>query len=150
MSDTPKHRKPRERLLDAFGTVFPAHLASSARLLHAAREVLNGDLDKLFILCVILASEDDAAWTGIDFDAIDQMPRMGCTNTASIAHSTGIPRATAQRKLAEMVRLGWVERRPDTGWSLTPKAVQDLRDLSVETLRYLQAITTALRKSEVG
>lgn len=148
MSNTSERRKPRERILDAFGTIFPVHLASSARLLHAARQCFDGDLDKLFILCVILASEDEAAWQGILLDTVNTMPRMGCTNTVSIALSTGIPRATVQRKLAELVARGWVERRPATGWSMTPKAAQDLRDLSVETLRYLEAITTALRKSE--
>lgn len=75
---------------------------------------------------------------------------MGCTNTASIALSTGIPRATVQRKLTDLVARGWIERRPDTGWSLTPQAAKDLRGLSLETLRHLEAVTTALRKSEAS
>lgn len=141
-------KKPREMILGAFGTIVPVHLASSARLLNAARQQFHGDLDSMFILCVILASEDNAAWRDVMFDTIDTMPRMGSTNTTSIAFATGIPRATVQRKLADLVARGWVERLPGTGWSMTPKAAADLRDLSVELLRYLEAITTALRRSE--
>ena len=150
MSETPERKKPRERIIGAFGSIFPAHLASSARLLHSARAYFDGDLDKMFIICVILASEDDAAWRNIMFGSLDSMPRMGSTNTASIALATGIPRATVQRKLADLVARGWIERRVDTGWSMTSKAVQDLRGLSLETLRYLETITTALRKSEAS
>lgn len=150
MYDKPERKKPRERILRAFGTLFPAHMSSSARLLHSARQHFDGDLDKMFILCVILASEDDAAWSDIVFDDLANMTRMGCTNTASIALSTGIPRATVQRKLAELVARGWVERRHQTGWSMTPQAARDLRSLSLEILRHLEAVTTALRKSEGG
>ncbi|WP_439137076.1 helix-turn-helix domain-containing protein [Roseicyclus sp.] len=150
MSGTPERKSQRERITEAFGVIFPIHLASSARLLHSARQHFHGDLDKMFIVCVILASEGDAAWRKIDLEKLDEIPRMGCTNTASIALSTGIPRATVQRKLADLVDCGWIERRTDTGWSMTLKAAQDLRGLSLETLRHLEAITTALRKSEVS
>jgi len=148
MTDGRDHKKPRDQIIEAFSTVFPAYLASSARLLNAARAQFDGDLDAMFILCVILASEDSAAWRDAMFEKLDTMPRMGSTNTASIALSTGIPRATVQRKLAELVARGWVERRPATGWSMTPKAARDLRGLSRETLRHIEAITTTLRKSE--
>lgn len=141
-------QKTRDLILGAFGTVFPVHLASSARLLNAARQQFDGDLDQMFILCVILASEDSTAWRDVALEDLDSLPRMGSTNTASIALATGIPRATVQRKLADLVARGWIERRPATGWSMTPKAARDLRGLSVETLRYLEAITMALRKSE--
>lgn len=140
-------KRPREQILGAFGTIVPVHLASSARLLNIARQAFGGDLDAMFILCVILASEDSTAWRDVMFDTIETMPRMGSTNTTSIAFATGIPRATVQRKLADLVARGWVERLPDTGWSMTPKAAADLRGLSLELLRYLEAITTALRKS---
>ncbi len=144
----PDPKKQRDRILGAFGTVFPVHLSSSARLLNLAHQQFNGDLDAMFILCVILASEDAATWQGSALDTLDRLPRMGSTNTASIALATGIPRATVQRKLAELVARGWIERRPTTGWSMTPKAAQDLRGLAVETLRYLEAIVTTLRKSD--
>jgi hypothetical protein len=143
-----EQKKARDLISGAFATIFPVHLASSARLLNIAREQFRGDLDQMFILCVILASEDTAAWHDVALDTLDKLPRMGSTNTASIALATGIPRATVQRKLADLVARGWIERRPGTGWSMTPKAVRDLRGLSVETLRYLETITTALRKSE--
>lgn len=141
-------KKPRDLILSAFSTIFPAYLASSARLLNAARHHFGGDLDSMFILCVILASEDSAVWDDAELDTLDTLPRMGATNTSSIAFATGIPRATVQRKLNDLVARGWVERRPLTGWSVTPKGAQDLRGLSIETLRYLEAITIALRKSQ--
>lgn len=141
-------KKPRDLIMDAFSTIFPAYLASSARLLNAARHQFGGDLDAMFILCVILASEDSAVWHDAEFDTLDALPRMGATNTSSIAFATGIPRATVQRKLNDLVAHGWVERRPLTGWSMTPKGARDLRGLSIEMLRYLEAITTALRKSQ--
>lgn len=148
MSAGRDQKRARDLITGAFGTIFPVHLASSARLLNVAREQFKGDLDQMFILCVILASEDSAAWQDIVFDTVDKLPRMGTTNTASIALATGIPRATVQRKLADLVARGWIERRPVTGWSMTPKAARDLRSLSVETLRYLETIATALRKCE--
>ena len=113
-----------------------------------ARQQFGGDLDAMFILCVILASEDSAAWQDAAFDTLDRLPRMGSTNTASIALATGIPRATVQSNLADLTARGWIERRPVTGWSMTPKAAQELRGLALETLRYLEVIVTALRKSE--
>jgi DNA-binding MarR family transcriptional regulator len=141
-------KKPRDLILSAFSTIFPAYLASSARLLNAARHHFDGDLDSMFILCVILASEDSSAWREAEFDTLDTLPRMGATNTSSIAFATGIPRATVQRKLSDLVARGWVERRRLTGWTVTPKGAQDLRGLSIEALRYLEALTTALRKSQ--
>ena len=148
MAAKPDQKQQRTLILSAFGTVFPAHLSSSARLLNMVRQQFGGDLDAMFILCVILASEDSAAWQGAAFDTLDRLPRMGSTNTASIALATGIPRATVQRKLADLTARGWIERRPVTGWSMTPKAAQELRGLALETLRYLEVIVTALRKSE--
>lgn len=148
MTDGRDHKKQRDQIIEAFSTVFPAYLAASARLLNTARAEFDGDLDAMFILCVILASEDSATWRDAVFGNLDTMPRMGSTNTASIALSTGIPRATVQRKLADLVARGWVERRPGTGWSMTPKAARDLRGLSRETLRHIEAITMTLRKSE--
>ena len=148
MAAKPGQKQQRTLIQSAFGTVFPAYLSSSARLLNMARQQFGGDLDAMFILCVILASEDSAAWQGAAFDTLDRLPRMGSTNTASIALATGIPRATVQRKLADLTARGWIERRPVTGWSMTPKAAQELRGLALETLRYLEVIVTALRKSE--
>jgi hypothetical protein len=94
-----------------------------------AREVAGGDLDRNIILLVIgiRSIEHPQFRELLDGDGPEDLsvfPSLGI-NTRSIADWTGIPRETVRRKIADLVRSGWIAR---VGRQLhfTMKAWQDL------------------------
>jgi hypothetical protein len=79
-----------------------------------AREVAGGDLDRNIILLMIAIRAVEHPQFSMMMDAERrgdalQFPSRGL-NAHSIAESTGIPRETVRRKLADLVRSGWIAR----------------------------------------
>lgn len=80
-----------------------------------AREVAGGDLELHIILMVIavrtIEHPEFAQMPVEQRDAGDHVfPSLG-VNTRSIADSTGVPRETVRRKVADLYRKGWLVRR---------------------------------------
>ena len=83
-----------------------------------AREVAGGDLDLNIILLVIaIRTVEHAEFSNLSMrerlEDLRVFPSLG-VNTHSIAESSGIPRETVRRKVAKLVRNGWIARRGST------------------------------------
>jgi hypothetical protein len=79
-----------------------------------ARNATGGDLERNIILLVIgiRAVEHPEFRMLMDAgrrDDLSVFPSLG-TNTSSISESTGIPHETVRRKVADLVRSGWIAR----------------------------------------
>jgi len=80
-----------------------------------ARQCAAGDLDLHIILMAIairtVQHPDFARLTEQErLEKVDIFPTLGI-NARSISESSGIPRETTRRKVAELVKRGWVARR---------------------------------------
>jgi hypothetical protein len=80
-----------------------------------AREVAGGDLDLNIILLVVairtIEHPDFRAMSDAErLEATPVFPTLG-VNSRSIAESSGIPRETVRRKVADLVKRGWLARR---------------------------------------
>ncbi|HEY3949241.1 helix-turn-helix domain-containing protein [Phenylobacterium sp.] len=113
----------------------PASLADelvspTLQLLQALRAACGGDLELNIILLAI--AERTIAHPGFRDMSMDErmqpheqpFPTRG-VNIRSIADSTGIPRETVRRKVANLERRGWITRTPDS-LHLTPTAYRAL------------------------
>ncbi|MGA7269059.1 MAG: hypothetical protein ACRCVZ_04260 [Aestuariivirga sp.] len=126
-----------------FGLVWPAHVGNLTRLLIAARQAFDGDLDMFLVLAIIgdrtfSARNADPALT---FEAWQTggAPHVATEdiNIRSIADFSGIPRETVRRKLAQLIDKGWVVRGDNNALAATLKARNELAPLTEESLRYL-------------
>ena len=88
----------------------------------AARELSpcepgSGDLELNIILLVIaIRSVEHPDFSSLPRERLEDrpvFPSLG-VNTHSIAESSGIPRETVRRKVAKLVRNGWIARRGST------------------------------------
>jgi hypothetical protein len=82
-------------------------------ILQLLREVCGGDLEKIIIMLVVAdrtvrhpavkaMSTAERMESGLEF-----LPNIG-VNARSIADSTGVPRETVRRKVADLVATGWI------------------------------------------
>ena len=86
-----------------------------ANFLREARDLADGDLDKAFVMVVIISRANQhpefkklsPERLRPDSDLI--LPTLG-TNVRSLAESTGIPKETVRRKVLELIDAGWVTR----------------------------------------
>ncbi|HYF23522.1 MAG TPA: hypothetical protein VD929_09010 [Caulobacteraceae bacterium] len=107
-------------------------------LLIAARAAFRGDLDKFAVfLTVAVRTARSPETRRLSLDqvlegAVETYPSLG-TNTTSIAESTGIPRESVRRKVAELTEAGWVER-VGGALRLTVRASQELTPLRERVL----------------
>jgi hypothetical protein len=79
-----------------------------------AREVAGGDLDRnIILLAVAIRAIEHPEFAALPeaarLDRASVFPTLG-VNTSSIAESSGIPRETVRRKVADLVRRGWIAR----------------------------------------
>ena len=120
-------------------------------LLALARRVFGGDLDKLLIVLVVaLRTAQDPKVADISFDdvlagRVESYPSLR-TNVRSIADSTGVPRETVRRKVADLVAVGWIARDGDD-LSYTPeasRALTPIREAMIESAARLHATVLAL------
>ncbi|NHA14035.1 MarR family transcriptional regulator [Thioalkalivibrio sp. XN279] len=130
-----------------FGQIWPVHVEHFTELLIALRREFNGDLDRMLVLGVIgmrtLPPQRVAGRSFAEFQAgqLAQQPRP--INVQSIAETTGIPRETVRRKVAELQAAGWIERRDDGHLMVAPRAREDLAPATQATMRYLVAVGAA-------
>ena len=101
-------------------------------LLVVARPVVGGDLDKLLIVMVVAqrtAEHPALNPSGLDAALAGRLATFPSlhTNVRSIAESTGLPRETVRRKVAQLVAAGWIARdgadlsyKPQASRALTP------------------------------
>jgi CRP-like cAMP-binding protein len=106
-----------------------------------ARALFEGDLDRWMIVAAIAARTfQTREFKAIRIDDVLQ-GRIGSypsltTNVASLAESLGIARETARRKVAELVEMGFIERRGG-GLALTPLASKRFSPVREQMLRLM-------------
>ena len=122
-------------------------------LLALARPIFGGDLDKLLIVLVVaLRTAEDPKLAGIRLEDVlsgdvETYPSLR-TNVRSIADSTGVPRETVRRKVADLVAAGWISRDGDA-LSYTPEASRALtpvREAMIDAAVRLNAAVSALQE----
>jgi Mn-dependent DtxR family transcriptional regulator len=69
---------------------------------------------------------------------------MAKCNPFSLSEATGIPRETVRRKIARLIRLGWLVRWPQGGYTVTAKPLQQFGP-SFNVLRLNDFLDTAAR-----
>lgn len=124
--------------------------------LSVGRATCDGDLDKLLILLVVaMRTAEDRRWADVDFDealsgAVASYPSL-TTNVRSIADSTGIPKETVRRKVAQLVASGWIHRAGNQ-LSLAPTASRMLTGFREQllqlALRHHQAVCAVIEAQE--
>lgn len=138
-------------LREGFGRVYPVHVAAFSKLLLALRREFDGDLDLLLILAVIgerhHALEDRENLDAIDLDSFSTTSpheiERPTVNVQSVADYTGIPRETVRRKVAALIKRGWVRREEDGDLHPTAKAATDLRTSTEAAYAYIRTLTAA-------
>lgn len=130
-----------------FGQIWPIHVEHFTELLVALRQQFGGDLDRMLVLAVIgmrtLPPQrvEGRSFTEFQAGQLAKQPRP--INVQSIAETTGIPRETVRRKVAELEVAGWIERRDDGHLMVAPRAREDLAPATQATMRYLVAVGAA-------
>lgn len=120
--------------------------------LTTARELLGGDAEKILIMLVVSIRTKQhpdfpkLTATELEDDRIAMLPSLG-VNVRSIAESTGIPKESVRRKVAELVEAGFLVR-DENDFRYTPegyKAVAPARE-AIERLavRNFQIVSRVL------
>lgn len=142
------------RLQARFGEIYPTHVAAFARLLTALRQAFDGDLDLLLILTVIgeRRLQQRLAPGALTYENLGAAPsRVGggaTINAHSLSAYTGMPRETVRRKVATLVKRGWIERDARGDLHPTTKAAAELAGATGATLQYLEDILGVWDRSE--
>jgi hypothetical protein len=142
-------RLTRNTLLRHFGDLWPIHHREFTALIIVCRKHFDGDMDEMLVLSVIgermLPPQRSAGLTYQEFmDGRRNDAKKGRINTQSISDSTGIPRETVRRKVAQLVSRGWVTRNEDGSFEVTEKAALDLAPATQAAFDYLLAVGSAL------
>ena len=143
-----------QRLHESYPVVAKDMLGPIVELMTVGRDACSGDLDKCLIMLLIATRTAEAAPTReLNLDdvlsgAVERYPSL-YTNVRSVAESTGIPRETVRRKVADLVERGWVARTGDD-LALTPFASQQLtpmRDSLFNLAGRLAAVVERVRRA---
>jgi hypothetical protein len=100
---------------DSYPVIAKDLLNPLLELLLLSRDYCGGDVDKFLVLLVVgIRTTEHKAFAGYSqaellSGDIAVFPGLG-TNVRSIAASTGIPKETVRRKVAELVEAGWFAR----------------------------------------
>jgi hypothetical protein len=139
---------------DRFAEVFPTYVAAFSRLMIALRREFDGDLDMALILAVI-GERHFARRTRPDAPTYDTLGHTETTptpsiNALSLSQYTGIPRETARRKVAALIKRGWVVADRRGSLSPTPEAAADLRRATDEALGFMATMKVGRRSDSMG
>lgn len=119
---------------------YPVHVRAFSELLIRLRADMGNDLDQTLILAVI-AERHYAARGMKDAPGAAAAPGRCAINAHSVALYAGIPRETARRKIAKLVRKGWVDCDAAGNLSPTAKAAEDLANATAASVSYLGNVT---------
>jgi len=129
--------------------IHPAHVRAFLTLLTELRDVFDGDLDAMIILCAISVEVNGVGWeeTLLASEPLEVV-KILATNTKSIAEVTGIPRETVRRKISSMQEKGWVQRDNTGNWRPTRNSARDLEPATRATMTYISALIEAFEKAK--
>lgn len=139
----PEARDAESPLLALLRQHYPARARDMFRslleLLAATRELCAGDAERSEILLVIaLRTVEHPDFSKLTYEQIASGRACSysslSTNVRSIADSTGIPRETVRRKVAELVAAEWVDRHGNR-LSLSPRVSPAITPLREALLR---------------
>lgn len=154
-SSTASSRALADLLRGNYASVAKDLIAPMLDLLALARPVFGGDLDKLLIVLVVATrTAEHPQVAAMDFGdvlsgRIEALPSL-LTNVRSIADSTGIPRETVRRKVADLVAAGWIARKGDQ-LSYTveaSRALAPVREALIDAAVRLHAVAAAVEASD--
>jgi hypothetical protein len=116
-SKTRPTRSELERLVaENYSAISLGLLAPLLDVLGLSREACGGDMDKFLIMLVVAirttGHKDFARYTRDQLlsGELPVFPSLGL-NIQSIADSVGAPKETIRRKVTELVKAGWIDRR---------------------------------------
>jgi hypothetical protein len=142
---------------DSYPVIAKDLLNPLLELLLLSRDYCGGDVDKFLVLLVVGIRTTEHKAFAVYSQAellsgdIEVFPGLG-TNVRSIAASTGIPKETVRRKVAELVEAGWFAREGHNLY-FTGKAYQALAPVreAVERLavRYHDVVADLARAPAV-
>jgi DNA-binding MarR family transcriptional regulator len=125
-------------------------------LLSAARVACSDDLDKLLILLVVVVrTAEHPSFEHLTTEQLTSgefrvFPSLG-TNMRSIAESTGMPRESVRRKVADLIAKGWIAR-DGNDLQLTVQAFRELaplrEGLKIVAARHAEAVLALLGARE--
>jgi hypothetical protein len=144
----PQTRITSEWVLERFDDIYPAYRVAFARLLVVLRRDFDGDLDAMLVLLTLSLGTDRTDWGAALLGKFESTEQTRLTNTQSISHATGIPRETVRRKLEAMEVRGWVARHAKGNWTPTPRAAEDLREGTLETVAFIRTLAVAVMRAE--
>ena len=138
-------------LRENYATVAKDLVGPLVDLLVIARPAFGGDLDKLLILLVVAlrTAEDPKLDVRVDdvmSGRVQAFPSLR-TNVRSIADSTGVPRETVRRKMADLIAAGWIRRDGDS-LSYTPEAFRALLPVREAIIEAAARMHTTVRSVE--
>lgn len=142
----------KESIKDKFGLVWPIHVTNLVRLLVAAREAFDGDMDMFLVLAVVGDRSFSVRRADPDqtYDAwqMEGHPLVAPEdiNIRSIADFSGIPRETVRRKLVGLGEKGWVARNKHGMLVATVKARRELEPLTHAGIEYLSELFELFKK----
>lgn len=119
---------------------FAVHVRAFSKLMIRLRSDLGSDLDHALILAVIAERYYAALDAGMQPGGSQGRGRCAI-NAHSVALYAGIPRETARRKIAALVRKGWADGDPAGNLSPTAKAAKDLANATAASVSYLSDVT---------
>jgi Fic family protein len=135
----------RRLLRDEFAQIHPLWVERELMMLMALRRKFGNDLDKPIILGAIgqfmFQNMPGASARYEDHSSGNQPVRPNrLTNIESISTSTGIPRESVRRKVAELLEIGWLTRDTKGGLFVTAQAATDLDDASQLIFRQIEDV----------
>lgn len=140
-----------DRILAAFGKIWPVHVGSLTRFLITCRRTFDGDIDMFLVLAVIgdrtfsqRHADPEMDYEGFRSGGAEQTPALDI-NLRSVADFSGIPRETVRRKINRLVKLGWVKKQRDGSFHATGKAKKDLEPLTLASIQYISGMMQLFR-----
>lgn len=141
----------KDPVAEKFGLVWPVHTTNLVQFLISARKVFDGDIDMFLVLAVIgdrtFAARKADPGQSYESWRLQKPPYVPTEdiNIRSIADFSGIPRETVRRKLAALLKKGWVQRNEGGMLIATSKARDDLEPLTDAAMHYLREMFKLLK-----
>ena len=123
---------------------FPDHVRAFSELLIRLRSELGNDLDMVLIMAVIAERHYASLDVAAGRDEVGADPALASEsfgiNALSVALYADIPRETVRRKIARLVKKGWIDCDARGSLSPTAQAARDLAGGTDATLTYMHTV----------